>query len=228
MNTQNPHRPEEAMEIGFIGAGAIASAIAGHLVSAGHPATLASRRGPDSLKDQVAALGPLARAGTRAEAAAAQMVFLSVMWGDIDAALSGLPDWDGRIVVDTTNQFEQVGGQYVPVDTRSHFGVETGSEVIALKAPGARVIKAFNTLFAPDVARDPRHDGGQRVLFYCGDDPGAKATFAHVTGKVGWFPVDLGSLRDGGRLMQVGTGVLTGLHLLTQHAEPAPREDARA
>jgi 8-hydroxy-5-deazaflavin:NADPH oxidoreductase len=227
MNTQNPDRPEDSMEIGFIGVGAIANAIAGHLASTGHPVTLASRRGPDSLREQVAALGPPARAGTRAEAAAAQMVFLSVMWGDIDAALSGLPDWDGRILVDTTNQFDQVDGQYVPVDTRASFGVETGSEVVASKAPDARVIKAFNTLFAPDVARDPRHDGGQRVLFYCGDDPSAKAAFAGVAAQAGWFPVDLGSLRDGGRLMQVG-GPLPGLHLLTQHAEPAPRQDARA
>jgi 8-hydroxy-5-deazaflavin:NADPH oxidoreductase len=216
------------MEVGFIGAGAIANAIAGHLVSDGHPVTLSNRRGPDSLKDQVTALGPLARAGTRAEAAAAQMVFLSVMWGDIDAALGGLPDWDGRILVDTTNQFDRVGGQYVPVDTRASFGVETGSEVVAVKAPGARVVKAFNTLFAPDLARDPRHDGGQPVLFYCGDDPGAKATFAEIASQAGWFPLDLGSLSDGGRLMQVGTGVLAGLHLLTQHAEPARREDRHA
>lgn len=169
------------MEFGFIGAGAIASAVAGHLVRAGHPVTLSNRRGPDSLKEKVAALGPLARAGTRAEAAAAPLVFLS----------------------------------------------ETGSEVVASKAPEARVIKAFNTLFAPDVARDPRHDGGQRVLFYCGDDPDAKAAFAGVVGEAGWFPADLGGLRDGGRLMQVG-GPLPGLHLLTQHAEPAPREDSHA
>jgi 8-hydroxy-5-deazaflavin:NADPH oxidoreductase len=224
MNIRNAHHPGEAMEIGFIGAGAIATALAGHLVSVGHPVTQSNRRGPDSLKDQVATLGPLARA----EAAAAEMVFLSVMWSDIDAALGGLPDWGGRILVDTTNQFNEVGGQYVPVDTRGAFGVETGSEVVAGKAPGARVVKAFNTLFATDLVRDPHRDCGRRVLFYCGDDPDAKAAFAGVADGVGWFPVDLGSLRDGGRLMQVGTGPLAGLHLLTQSAQPAPREGVRA
>jgi predicted dinucleotide-binding enzyme len=66
------------------------------------------------------------------------------------------------------------------------------------------------------------------VLFYCGDNPRTKAAFAGIAGEVGWFPVDLGSLRDGGRLMQVGTGPLPGLHLLTQHAEPAVREGTRA
>ena len=162
------------MEFGFIGAGAIASAIAGHLTGAGHAVTLSARRGPASLRDRVAALGPLARAGTRAEAAAAEVVFLSVMWDDIDTALDGLPDWDGRVLVDTTNQFTRAGEQFVPVDTRTRFGVETGSEVVAVKAPGARVTKAFNTLFAPDVTRDPRHDDGRRVLFYCGDDPDTK------------------------------------------------------
>ncbi|MEU3984521.1 NAD(P)-binding domain-containing protein [Streptomyces sp. NPDC026672] len=210
------------MQVGFIGAGAVANAIASQLTSAGHSVTLSNRRGPDSLRDQVAALGPLARAGTKEEAAAAQMVFLSVMWSDIDAALEGLPDWDGRILVDTTNQFEQVDGHYTPVDTRTGFGVETGSEVVAQKTPGARVIKAFNTLFAPDLSRFPRHDGGRRVLFHCGDDPDAKSSFTGVVDEVGWFPVDLGSLRNGGRLMQVGTGPLPGLHLLTQHAEPTP------
>ena len=92
------------------------------------------------------------------------------------------------------------------IDTAAAFGVETGSEVVAGKAPGARVVKAFNTLFATDLAHDPRHDGGRRVLFYCGDDADAKATFAGVADQAGWFPVDLGSLRDGGQLMQVGAG----------------------
>jgi 8-hydroxy-5-deazaflavin:NADPH oxidoreductase len=147
--------------------------------------TLSNRRGPDSLKDEIAALGPHAQAGTPAEAATAPIVFLSVMWGDIDAALDDLPDWNGRILVDITNQFDQIDGQYVPVDTRTAFGIETGSEVIAAKAPGAHVIKAFNTLYATDLVRDPRHDGGQRVLFYCGADADAKATFAALVTEAG-------------------------------------------
>jgi predicted dinucleotide-binding enzyme len=97
---------------------------------------LSNRRGPSSLESVVSALGPLASAGTVHEAASADMVFLAVMWPDIATALSGLPDWDGRVLVDTTNQFDYVDGRLQPVDTVQSFGIATGSEVVASMAPG--------------------------------------------------------------------------------------------
>lgn len=70
---------------------------------------------------------PLASAGTVARAAHADIVFLAVGYLDVPVALAGLPDWDGRILVDTTNQFQLIDGQYTPLD----LGEQTGSEVIA-------------------------------------------------------------------------------------------------
>jgi predicted dinucleotide-binding enzyme len=201
----------QRVNFGTIGAGTIAQALARHLVTAGHRVTLSNSRGPSTLTEVVADLGPLASAGTIAQAAEADMVFLAVMWPAIPAALADLPPWDGRILVDCTNQFARLD----PVEV-ADLGDQTGSEWVAALAPGARVIKAFNTLRADYMAPDPRHAAGRQVLFYAGDDEAAKATFGELVDGFGFAPVDMGSLRDGGRLMQVGGGPLSGLHALKQ------------
>ncbi|MEA5360901.1 NAD(P)-binding domain-containing protein [Amycolatopsis sp., V23-08] len=190
------------MNFGTLGAGTVAQAIAGHLVAGGHKVTLSNSRGPDTLLDVVTRLGPLASAGTAAEAATADMVFLAVMWPQVGDALAGLPAWDGRILVDTTNTFDDLE-------------VGTAGEFVAERAPGARVVKAFNTLYAPYIAADPRHAEGRQLLFYAGDDEAAKADFHTVAEGIGFAPVDAGSLREGGRLMQIG-GPLSALHALKQ------------
>lgn len=197
------------MNFGTIGAGAVAQAIAGHLVAAGHKVTLSNSRGPDTLLDVVTRLGPLASAGTVSEAAAADLVFLTVPWPQVGEALAGLPEWDGRILVDTTNYFESMR------PALTDLGVETASEFVADRAPGARVVKAFNTLYAQYIAADPRHTAGRQLLFYAGDDQAAKADFHTVADALGFAPVDAGTLREGGRLMQVG-GPLSALHALRQ------------
>lgn len=199
------------MNFGIIGAGTIARALTNHLVTAGHPVTLSNSRGPSTLREVVANLGPSASAGTVAQAAQADMVFLAVMWPDIPAALADLPPWNGRILVDTTNQFARLD----PVEV-ADLGDQTGSEWVAALAPDARVIKAFNTLHARYIAPNPRHPAGRQVLFYAGDDAAAKATFRNVVDGFGFAPVDIGGLRDGGRLMQVGGGPLSALHVLRQ------------
>lgn len=197
------------MNFGTIGAGTVAQAIAGHLVAAGHKVTLSNSRGPDTLLDVVTRLGPLASAGTVADAAAADLVFLAVRWSQVGDALAGLPEWDGRILVDTTNYFESMR------PTLADLGVATASEFVADRAPGARVVKAFNTLYAQYIAADPRHAAGRQLLFYAGDDQAAKADFHTVADALGFAPVDAGTLREGGRLMQVG-GPLSALHALRQ------------
>ncbi|WP_243763574.1 hypothetical protein [Allobranchiibius sp. CTAmp26] len=83
-------------------------------------------------------------------------------------------------------------------------------------APGARVVKAFNTRFASYIAPDPRHPAGRQVLIYAGDNAEAKTSFHQVFDDVGFAPIDIGGLRDGGRLMQVGGGPLSALRALKQ------------
>jgi 8-hydroxy-5-deazaflavin:NADPH oxidoreductase len=100
----------------------------------------------------------------------------------------------------------------VPVDV----GDQTGSEIVAAHAPGARVVKAFNTLCATYIEPDPRHQAGRQVIFYAGDDVDAKATLGSIRDEFGFAPVDIGPLREGGLLMQVNGGPLSGLHVLKQ------------
>jgi predicted dinucleotide-binding enzyme len=200
------------MRFGTIGAGTIGKALAHHVIKAGYPIVLSNSRGPSTLTETVTELGPLASAGTVAEAAQADVVFLAAGYLDVPAALAGLPDWDGRILVDTTNQFQLIDGEYAALD----LGDQTGSEVIAALAPGARVIKAFNTLYAAYIEPDPHHDAGRQVVFYAGDDPDAKTTFHNVLDQFGFAPVDVGDLHHGGQLMQVNGGPLSALHILKQ------------
>jgi predicted dinucleotide-binding enzyme len=199
------------VNFGTIGAGTIAQALSRHLVTAGHRVTLSNSRGPSTLDEVVSGLGPLATAGTVAQAAQADVVFLAVTWPHIPAALADLPPWKDRILVDTTNQFARLDPPEV-----ADLGGQTGSEWVASLAPGARVIKAFNTLHARYIEPDPRHPVGRQVLFYAGDDAPAKATFRDLFDDIGFAPVDVGALRDGGRLMQVGGGPLSALHALRQ------------
>lgn len=199
------------MKIGTLGAGTVAQAIARHAVAHGHQVVLSNSRGPASLAGLADELGPLAHAGTPKEAAAAELVVLAVGWPQIPDAVAGLPPFDGRIVIDATNQFASP-----PPHTKiADLGELTGSEHVASLLPGARVVKAFNTLYGQYIAADPRHQAGRQVLFLAGDDADAKTTVKELTAAFGFAPVDLGPLREGGRLMQLG-GPLSGLHALKQ------------
>jgi 8-hydroxy-5-deazaflavin:NADPH oxidoreductase len=200
------------MRFGTIGAGAIGQALARHVVKAGYPVILSNSRGPQTLTDVVAELGPLASAGTVAQAAEADVVFLATYWSVVPAVLDALPNWEGRILVDATNILEFNGDTLIPVD----LGDQTGSEIVAAHAPGARVVKAFNTLYAEHIEPDSRQEAGRRVVFYAGDDVDAKATMGAILDEFGFAPVDIGPLREGGLLMQVNGGPLSGLHLLKQ------------
>src|ERR1700681_1827167 len=92
------------MSIGIIGAGGLGSNAARLLAKSGIAATIASRRGPESLAGLVGELGPSIKAGTVREAASADIVLVAVRWVDLGKALGGLPAWNGRIVIDSTNR----------------------------------------------------------------------------------------------------------------------------
>ena len=196
------------MTIGIIGSGAIGTAFARTLARAGIEATISNSRGPDSLKELARELGPSIKAGTREEAARADIVFIAVNWTKLPAALAGLPDWNGRIVIDANNPIE--APLFKPVDLKGR----GSSEVFADLAPGARVVKAFNHLRAEILASDPQEKGGRRVLFYSGDDNTAKAEVAALIDRIGFAGIDLGSLAVGGKLAQFPGGPLPNQNLV--------------
>jgi len=196
------------MTIGIIGLGAIGTAFARTLARAGIEATMSNSRGPDSLKALARELGASIKAGTREEAARADIVFVAVNWTRLPAALAGLPDWNGRIVIDANNPIEPP--LFKPVDLKGR----VSSELVADLLPGARVVKAFNHLRAEILAGDPQADGGRRVLFYSGNDTAAKAEVAALIDRIGFVGIDLGSLAVGGKLAQFPGGPLPNQNLI--------------
>ena len=206
------------MSIGIIGSGALGTSIARALAKKGIGATISNSRGPVSLASLVQELGPSVRAGTVREAAAADIVIVAVRWVDIPGALSGLPAWDGRIVIDATNpvRFLEPNSPEAndPSNPLAAFGIKAvdlggqhSSRVFSEFVPGARTVKAFNHLEAQALA-EPEMAGGQRALFYSGDDAAAKGDVRKLLESVGYFAVDLGSLDVGGPLTSLPFGVL--------------------
>ena len=196
------------MSIGIIGAGNIGAAFARALAQNGVRATIANSRGPASLGELVNELSPWISAGTIEEAAGADMVLVAVPWSKLPKALSSLPDWNGRIVIDANNPIE------APLFKPAELNGRLSSEVFSDLVPGARVVKAFNHLKPHLLYGDPAAEGGKRVLFYSGDDAGAKQEVARLIDKLGFFGIDLGTLSVGAKLVQFPGGPLPALNLV--------------
>ncbi|MDE1010642.1 MAG: NAD(P)-binding domain-containing protein [Paraburkholderia fungorum] len=194
--------------IGIIGAGAIGSAFARALAGKGLKAIIANSRGPESLADLARELGPSITPGTREQAAAQDIVLVAVNWSKLPTALAGLPDFSGRVVIDANNPIEPPRFEAAELHGR------TSSELFADLVPGARVVKAFNHLPAHLISDDPQAEGGQRVLFFAGDDAHAKSAVSGLIGQLGFFGIDLGLLEVGGRLVQIPGGPLPVLNLV--------------
>jgi predicted dinucleotide-binding enzyme len=199
-----------AVEIGILGAGNIGRAFVRHLVKAGHRVQLANRHGAASLKSLVGELRPNARASTAREVARLEIVFVAIPWTELSEAMRELPPWDGRIVIDANNHILGFDGkQFQLADLRGR----TSSELFSEMVPGARVVKALNTLPAALLAQEPRVENGRRVVFISGDDAVAKTTVSDLLETVGFSPIDLGTLAIGGRLQQAGA-TLSGMNLV--------------
>jgi 8-hydroxy-5-deazaflavin:NADPH oxidoreductase len=194
-------QPADIKSVGIIGAGHIGQAMTETALRAGRQVVIANSRGPESLTPVVEALGAGVSAGTVKDAAAADIVVVAVMWPDVPQAIEGL-DWAGRIVIDPTNDFD-------PSDLNGR----TSSEIVAELVAPARVVKAGNTLEAGVLGSDPAQAGGQRVIFLSGDDAEAKSEAGGLFKDAGFFVIDLGGLREGGRIQQFGAP-LAGQNLI--------------
>ena len=197
------------MKIGMIGAGNVALAVARYALQTGHEVILSSRRGGEELSQAVVALGHGAASASVAEAASANMVLLAVPWSNIPAALAGVPAWDSRILIDATNPYARSTPELALAD----LGGRGASEIVADLAPGARLVKAFNSIRMVNFAAGPRRDDARRVVFVSGDDAVAKGTVKDLIASFGFAVIDLGSLKEGGRMQQAG-GPLAGPDLL--------------
>lgn len=175
--------------------GAVAARL---FVAAGHEIAIANSRGPESLRELVAELGPRAHAMTVAEAARfGDVVLLAVPW-HLEEALPPAEVLRGKIVVDAMNPYNPAGGFF-------DLGGSTSSEIVLRRMPTARLVKAFNTIYYEHLATRGRQDvpmEERHAIYVAGDDSEAKEVVAALIREIGFAPVDTGSLREGGRLQQ--------------------------
>lgn len=191
------------MQIGIIGAGQVARSFARKAIDAGHGVVFSNSRGPETLVSLVAEFGPPATAGTIRDVLNNPVVLLAVPWPKVEAVLQAFPAWQGQILIDPTNAFHTGD----PAGGLVDFQGGSSSERVAALASGARVVKALNAMFMTNFAKPPVSGGLRRVAFLSGDDRTAKETVADLLQSFGFAPIDLGSLRDGGRIQAVGAPV---------------------
>ena len=175
------------MDVGIIGAGHIGGNIARRLALAGHEVTVSFARDQDKLAALAAEIG--ATVGGPMEAARSRVVVLSVPWGAIDDALGAAGTLQGRIVIDTTNQFGAGG----VVD----LGGRTAARVTADRMPGADYTKCFNTLTAAFQAASAGRRGDERLVqWIAGDASEAISIVADLVADAGYAPIHLAGIDD--------------------------------
>jgi predicted dinucleotide-binding enzyme len=174
------------VRIGIIGAGRIGGNCATQLARGGHEVKLSFSRDPSRLDALAGEIGKGASVGTPAEAAEfGEVAVLSVPWDLIDEALEQAGSLDGKIVIDTTNQYGSVS---LPAEG------ETAAEHNAGRMPGARYTKSFNTLTSAFQAETAFRPESERVVqWVCGDDLEAKRVVMDLIADAGYAPVDMGS-----------------------------------
>jgi 8-hydroxy-5-deazaflavin:NADPH oxidoreductase len=202
--------------VGILGAGRMGETLARLLTGAGHEVRLANSRGPESLRDLVASIGPRATAVEARDAPnGADVVILATRWEHLPDATAAVPSWRGMVVVDTTNPRFGPGPDDV-YDT----GALSASEVVAGLVSGARLVKAFNHQPIPSLGAElGPAPTARNALFLAGDDAEAKALVAQLMRDIGGVPIDTGGLRDGGLLQASGGGPLAGHGRLLTVAE---------
>jgi hypothetical protein len=185
------------MKIGIIGAGYIGSTTAHLFLEAGHEIAIANSRGPETLQALIDELGPKARAVTVDEAAQyGEVVLLAIPFKDYTTLPADA--LRGKVVIDALNYYPNRDGNFPQLDDDEI----TSSEMVARRLTGARLVKAFNTIWFEHLRRQGRRDvpvEQRRAIFISGDDDEAKAIVGKLIEDIGFGAVDLGSLRNSRR-----------------------------
>jgi 8-hydroxy-5-deazaflavin:NADPH oxidoreductase len=180
------------MSYAIVGFGAVGQALARAFARKNLKVAVASRRPPEALAPQARAIGPTVVAKSLRDALEADTIILAVPFGEHREVAKALPSWEGKTVIDATNAFgvllEELDG--LP-----------SSAFVAKAFAGAKFVKGFNHLIAAALAADPIVEGGHRVVFLSSDDEDATAPVAALAKQLGFAPVKLGKLNEGGALV---------------------------
>jgi len=181
------------MSYAIIGFGNIGRALAKAFARKGIEVSVATTRDPESFAADAAAIGPTVISKSLAEAVKADVIFLAIRFKSHQDLAKALPTWQGKTIVDVTNAYgvspEELGGQ-------------PSSKFIAKAFRGARLVKGFNHLIAATLDQDPAVHGGRRVVFLASDDDAAAAEIGTLAEDLGFSPIELGGLSEGGLLVQ--------------------------
>jgi predicted dinucleotide-binding enzyme len=181
------------MSYAIIGFGNVGQALAKAFARSGIEVSVATTRDPESFASAAAAIGPKIIPKKLAEALKADVVFLAVRFESHRDVAKALPTWQGKTIVDVTNAYgvspDELGGQ-------------PSSKVVAQAFAGGRLVKGFNHLAAAVLGQDPAVHGGRRVVFLASDDDAAETEIGTLAQKLGFSPIKLGGLSEGGMLVQ--------------------------
>ena len=176
----------------IIGFGNIGQALARAFARNGIEVSVATTRDPESFASDAAAIGPTIIPKTLAEAVKADIIFLAVRFESHPDVAKLLPNWQGKTIVDMTNAYgvspDELGGQ-------------PSSRVVAQAFTGGRLVKGFNHLVAAVLGQNPAVHGGRRVVFLASDDDGAASEIGALAENIGFSPIKLGGLSEGGLLV---------------------------
>ena len=181
------------MNYAIIGSGKVGQALAKAFAREKIEVAFASRRSPEALAPVAKAIGPTIIPKSLQDAVKADVIILAIPFGTQKEVAKAAESWKGKIVIDMTNAYG------VPPE---ELGNLPSSVVVSQAFPGAKLVKAFNSLAAETLAEDPKVEGGRRVLFLSSDDEGAAARVAELVEQLGFAPVQLGKLEEGGLLVQ--------------------------
>lgn len=177
----------------IIGFGKIGQALARAFARNGIEVSVATTRDPESFASGAAAIGPGIIPTTLAEAVKADVIFLAVRFEAHPDVAKALPNWHGKTIVDVTNAYgvppEKLGGQPSAI-------------VVAKAFTGGKLVKGFNHLGAAILGQDPAVHGGRRVVYLASDDDSAAAEIGELAKNIGFSPIQLGGLSEGGLLVQ--------------------------
>jgi predicted dinucleotide-binding enzyme len=181
------------MSYAIIGTGKEGQALAKAFARKGVEVAIASRRSTEALAPVAKAIGQTIIPKSLKDAVKADIVLLAVPFGTQKEVAKAAESWQGKIVIDVTNAYGVAPEE---------LGNLPSSIVISQAFPGAKLVKAFNSLAAEVLAQDPNVKGGKRVVFLSSDDEGGAAQVATLVEQLGFAPVQLGKLAEGGLLIQ--------------------------
>jgi predicted dinucleotide-binding enzyme len=181
------------MSYAIIGFGKMGQALARAFARSGIDVSVATTRDPESFAAAAAAIGRGIIPKQLAEAVKADIIFLAVRFESHRDVAKALPSWEGKTIIDVTNAYGVSPDELVE---------QSSAEVVAQAFAGARLVKGFNHLVAAVLDQDPAVHGGRRVVFLASDDDGAAAEVAALAENLGFSPIKLGGLSEGGLLVQ--------------------------